>query len=130
VDGLALDAGGLGYFLEVFAGHVFEAYVFEGDGEADLKAEVDDLGEDLGGALLQHDHGYNPEGHLLAVPVVVRAFERREPVVDGVGGTSPPDSKPSPESRVFASTTFSTAGVTACRSTARRAARPCSRRVS
>ena len=89
VDGLAFDAGGLGYFLEVFAGHVFEVYVFEGDEETDLQAEVDDFCEDLGGALLQHDHGYNPEGHLLPVPVVVRAFERGEPVVDEVGGTEP-----------------------------------------
>lgn len=49
VDGLALDTGGLGYLLEVFAGHVFESYVFDGEREADLQAEVDDFREDLGG---------------------------------------------------------------------------------
>ncbi len=51
VDGLAVDARGLGDLLEVFAAHAFEADVFEGDREADLQAEVHDLGEDLGGAL-------------------------------------------------------------------------------
>ena len=47
------------------------------------------------------------------MPVVVGALQSSQAVVDGVRRPEPPDSKPSPESRVFASTTFSTAGVTA-----------------
>ena len=130
VGGLALRARGLGDPLRVLSTHVVESEVFAGDGEADLQAEVYDLGEDLGGALLQHDRSCHPEGDLLPVPVVVGIIERGQAVVYGVGCARPPDSKPNPESRVLASTTFSTAGVTACRSTASRAARTCSRRVS
>jgi hypothetical protein len=56
VDGLAFDAGGLGDLLELLAAHAFESYVFQGDRKADLQAEVHDLLEYLGRALLEHEH--------------------------------------------------------------------------
>src|SRR5215212_8491968 len=67
VDGLAFDARGLGDPLELLAAHAFEPYVFQGDRETDLQAEVHDL--------LDHEHGNPPEGHLLPVPVVVGALQ-------------------------------------------------------
>ena len=62
----------------------WEPYVFQGDRKSDLQADVHDLLNYLGRALLEHEHGDHPEGYLFPVPVMMGALQSGEAIVDGV----------------------------------------------
>src|SRR4028118_1030843 len=97
-----LDAGELGALCEVLAARVPDAYVLQRHREPHLQAEVHDLLDQQTGTLLEHEHRDDPEGHLLPVPVVVSALQRRKTIVDGVRRRATPGPAPQPRPQLVA----------------------------
>ncbi len=120
----------LGDDAQVVVGRVGKPDVGQRRGQAHRFAEVVDLADDRAWPIAQEEPGECPDRHLLAVVVAVGCGQPRQAVVDRVRSRQPGALEASPLSRVFASTTWDSAGVTTFSWQAIRAATPCSRIVS
>jgi hypothetical protein len=112
VDGFALRRRPPGHPPQQLRRHLGQADLGQGNGQLDLGGEVQHLLQHGAGLAFEDQLNQQAGGDLLAVEVGVGRRRGGQPVVDGVGGGQARGLAPRPESRVFASTSRSSPGVT------------------